>query len=719
MTATKALLQSLTNWSQNEEDVTEVSGKFVKFGDSYKTLKKSYSSLGVDITNLPDIPGRVRGILESSLMLEPSQESLDTFLPQIGDSVAELMQMLKDKQADVARLESIRKNNSLSVLSVSSSSSSLRQPSSAKSTTTVPSTGTSNTSLDINRTPSKDPITRLQNNTDLMRRASKRYSAYQTSSIISMQSPKSTHVFDNSDLPKTPLYNDISTTVTADELDNAKNSNDLFNIDETGINNENTQESKETIQNDISDDIEKHNIINDTARKLAGGYAKSGVVDIRPSSNDVQNKYDNQIFLELKNQVKKVNIMLPTTIANLKILFTQKFNYSPPGISAFPKIYIQEDRNSIAYELEDIADLKYGSIVSLQQPDIQTAIFQHVDSQIDNVKNNMMNMEDRIMKKIEQMQLVQTPKPISSTFRQSADVEFEKNMKKKKEQNDNQRKLIEDLQDEINRIKQHQARSIKRITNMVEHTIGFVDTIQESGMIPNNMNENEYVKECKTKVSEGCESLVERLDDLQDVIEFMKRDITKHSMKPSQKQLDHLAREMKNTKDSLIKLTDYTQLERKNLSSMWNKQMVTIAADQKFFKAQEEIMGLLEQDYQSAQETFDLIVSCAKQLENGSLFNKSRLPIPDPSVSPWDASKLVMAEVDAINPNHEERVEAILKAERVREMEKEVRLRDEFQEELGDFVSNDKLKKSGGISEIEKIRQERDLENIKNTLGVV
>lgn len=254
---------------------------------------------------------------------------------------------------------------------------------------------------------------------------------------------------------------------------------------------------------------------------------------------------------------------------------------------------------------------------------------------------------------------------------------------------------------------------------MINSTISSIDKTQVDGLA-SQISENAYVKECKTKVSEGCESLVEKLDDLQDVIEFIKRDITKHNIKPSDKQLEHLSKEMKNTKSELTTLTDYAQIEHKNLLSMWNKQMAAISADQRFFKAQEEIMGLLAQDYQSAQETFDLIVSCAKQLEKGSLTYKSKLPVPDPTVSPWDASKLVMAEVDAINPNHEERVEAILKAERVREMEKELRLKDEFQEELGDFVSNDKLKKSGGgISEIERQRQEKDQEHMKNTFGVV
>lgn len=697
----------MTSWAQHTSSVSEVSSKFVKFGDAYKTLKRSYTAANIDISNIPDIPGKVRSILETSLVMEPSQASLDKFLPQIGDSVAELMKMLKEKQTEPSNQDKSKKIGSLST---SSSVSSLKHSNSQQQL--VP-PSSNNSPVDFVRTPSKDAITRLQNNTDLMRRASKRFSAYQTSSIISM-SPIP-EPFDTSNLPKTPFHSQI----TAEDLEKAKSIGNLDDIDETVGQDEFISPTKDLVKTNAS---ERRDVINSTSQSLTGNQSNLSKQHLETPPQTMENpqvKYKNKIFLRFKDEVKKVDITLPTTLSNLKILFSQKFKYSPPGISTYPKIYIQDDPTSIAYELEEFSEIKYGCIISLQQPDIQTAIFKHVDAQIGTVKNDIMNLEDRILKRIEKLQMLQptTPSPI---IRQSADAEYEKNMKKKLEKNSNYQKIIDDLQDEVNKIKQHQTRSVKKINDMVNNTIKTVDEIQECGVIPQNTSENTYVKDCKNKVSEGCESLVEKLDDLQDIIEFIKRDITKHNIKPSDKQLDHLSKEMKNTKAELASLTDYTQIERKTLQSMWNKQMSTIAADQRFFRAQEEIMGLLAQDYQSAQETFDLIVSCAKQLEKGSLAYRSKLPVPDPTVSPLDASKLVMGEIDALNPNHEERVEAIIRAERVREMEKGLKIKDPFQEELGDFVNNDMLKKhGGGISELERVRQEKDQEHMKNTFGVV
>jgi hypothetical protein len=706
------LLQSLTSWALLTASVTEVSSKFVKFGDAYKALKRSYTALGVNMSNLEDIPAKVRAILETSLVLEPSQESLDKFLPQIGDSVADLMQMLKEKQNEVNEVEIARKNGTLSS---SSSVSSFKQPNLKAPTPTISISENQVVVSDpLHRTPSKDAITRLQNNTNLMRRASKRFSAYQTSSIISMQSPNS---FNTSNLPKSQNLENAVPNITAEDLENAKNSSGLFDIDETSADDTQTNSTKPQETNPETKStasthsmVTEKKVLSDTAKALSGDST-------RESSNSTET-----VFLKIKDQVKKVEISTPVTVPSIKILFTQKFNYSPPGISPFPKIYIQDTVSSVSYELEDINDVKPGCVLTLQQPDIQSAILKHVDDQIANVKNGIINMEDRILKKIENIQITSptNSRAVStSNFRQSKDLEFEKNMKKKIEQNNQQQKIIDELQDEINRIKQHQNNTVKRLTKMITKTVGSIEKLQESGMMPTNMSENEYVKECKSKVSDGCEALVEKLDDLQDVIEFMKKDITKHNIKPSDKQLDHISKEMKRTKEDLQKLTSYTQSERKNLALVWHKQMATIASDQKFFKAQEEIMGLLEQDYQSAQETFELIVSCANQLEKGSLMSRSKLPVPNPGVSPWDASRLVMAEVEAVTPNHEERLEAIMKAERVRDMERELRLKDEFQEELGAFVSDDKLKSTGGIDEIEKMRAEKDLEHRKNTLGII
>jgi restriction endonuclease S subunit len=72
------------------------------------------------------------------------------------------------------------------------------------------------------------------------------------------------------------------------------------------------------------------------------------------------------------------------------------------------------------------------------------------------------------------------------------------------------------------------------------------------------------------------------------------------------------------------------------------------------------------------------------------------------------AKDSVLGEVRALQPNHESRLEAIERAEKARQKELETRRGDLFQKELGKFVKEGKLKKSGGFEEAERLRRAKD-----------
>lgn len=206
-----------------------------------------------------------------------------------------------------------------------------------------------------------------------------------------------------------------------------------------------------------------------------------------------------------------------------------------------------------------------------------------------------------------------------------------------------------------------------------------------------------------------------RIDNLQDLIEVMKIDISKRRSRPSKKQLDHVKKEVMNTKQKLGSLTGYTIKERKNWNSRWQAELTAILEEQEFFKEQDTIIQLLGEDLGSAEETFDLILKCCEELEKNSGMKKyPNLPVVDPSVSMKDVKSLVLQEVENLNPDHEQRVEAIMKAEKIRKIERKMNNKTAFEQELGDFVGNEKLKDSGGIDEVERQRKKKDEENLKN-----
>jgi hypothetical protein len=69
----------------------------------------------------------------------------------------------------------------------------------------------------------------------------------------------------------------------------------------------------------------------------------------------------------------------------------------------------------------------------------------------------------------------------------------------------------------------------------------------------------------------------------------------------------------------------------------------------------------------------------------------------------------LLGEVKTLQPNSEGRVEAIKRAERARAREMELRRENEFQVELGELVTEGKLKTQGeGAKRIEKEREEKE-----------
>ncbi len=62
----------------------------------------------------------------------------------------------------------------------------------------------------------------------------------------------------------------------------------------------------------------------------------------------------------------------------------------------------------------------------------------------------------------------------------------------------------------------------------------------------------------------------------------------------------------------------------------------------------------------------------------------------------------------ALQPNHENRLEAIERAERLRQKELATRKDNPLKKELTNFVEEGKLKKSGGVEEVERARKAKD-----------
>jgi hypothetical protein len=131
----------------------------------------------------------------------------------------------------------------------------------------------------------------------------------------------------------------------------------------------------------------------------------------------------------------------------------------------------------------------------------------------------------------------------------------------------------------------------------------------------------------------------------------------------------------------------------------------------------EDLMVDLRDDLEKASETFTLVEQATKEQmkDNGTSasagtarqFSRGLNSLGN-SMDPNAAKEGVLGEVRALQPNHEDRLEAIERAEKLRQKELEGRKGNPMHREIRDFVAEGKLKKSGGFEEVERARKAKD-----------
>lgn len=83
-----------------------------------------------------------------------------------------------------------------------------------------------------------------------------------------------------------------------------------------------------------------------------------------PSPGPLASSSSFPVFLQVGREVKKVTIERGLSFASLRVLFVDKFSYSP-GQDNFPAIYIRDPASGVQYELEDMDEVKEKCLLSL------------------------------------------------------------------------------------------------------------------------------------------------------------------------------------------------------------------------------------------------------------------------------------------------------------------------------------------------------------------
>jgi hypothetical protein len=417
------------------------------------------------------------------------------------------------------------------------------------------------------------------------------------------------------------------------------------------------------------------------------------------------------LFLQYKSKIKKYVFAdgFDLSAGRLQLAFIEKFAWDTHRYGELPEIHIQDPVSGVRYELEDINDVKDRSVLVLNIEQLDE-VKSHFDDKfgglsrlVESIKTVVDDQQSTIQRVAERQQ--QTAKelagmaaaPTISSARNSALIPS---------------RAVPSgapLEGGVNSAAQlSEVQSLRRDLAVVRQTYSsFVSDIQAS------------MSTIRTKANAVKSTAIKAA--LQDLVEDLRKDVVQRGVRPLPRQLEVTAKDLSIATAELKKLQDFLAKEKPLWTKIWEQELQTVCEERDMLTMQEELAADLQDDLEKAAQTLELVEQATKQQnletekEQGKTLRSAsgrsaaiNAAALDKVVDPREARDGVLGEVKALQPNHESRLEAIERAEKARQRELATRNDDEFKRELGNFVEEGKLKKSGGIEEVERLRKAKD-----------
>ncbi|EAW22904.1 formin-mediated actin nucleation enhancer [Aspergillus fischeri NRRL 181] len=439
------------------------------------------------------------------------------------------------------------------------------------------------------------------------------------------------------------------------------------------------------------------------------------------------------LFLQYKSKIKKY--VLPEgysglTIGRLQLAFIEKFawNTHNNGVD-LPEIYIQDPISGVRHELEDLSDVKDRSVLVLNV-DILDEVKKHFDDElggvrrlIEGVKGSLEGQEsiiqrvsDRQLEAAKEIARLAAAPPVSIPTSLPDGTARKGPITGSSSQLAELQSLKRDLA-VIRQTYSNFSSDIASSMNAIRAKANGVKSAAADVAVPSYEGDagRARVNAGKKELADESERLVGRVDDLQDLVEDLRKDVVSRGVRPLPRQLESVSKEISAVTKEMKKMQEFLKREKPIWTKIWEKELQLVCEERDQLTMQEDLAADLEDDLEKAAQTFALVEQATKQQAlqqnvNGgvALRNTSRNVVIDPAVDPMKAKDDVLGEVRALQPNHESRLEAIERAEKARQKELENRRIGLFQKELGAFVQEGKLKKSGGVEEAERQRRVKD-----------
>ncbi|KAJ5383214.1 Actin interacting protein 3 [Penicillium concentricum] len=436
------------------------------------------------------------------------------------------------------------------------------------------------------------------------------------------------------------------------------------------------------------------------------------------------------LFLQYKSKIKKYVLpdgIAELTIGRLQLAFIEKFawNTHDNGVD-LPEIYIQDPISGIRHELEDLIDVKDRSVLVLNVDNLDE-VKKHFDDSlgsvrllVEGVKETLSGQSDIIQRVSDrQLEAAKEIARLAAAPATSGPAAIGGTSKASIAGSGSQIAELQTLRRDLAVLRQTYSNFTADITgsmSAVRAKASKVKTVADDVTTPSYEGDagRARVNTGKKELAGESERLVARVDDLQDLVEDLRKDVVTRGVRPLPRQLEGVSRDISMVMKEIKKMQDFLGREKPIWTKIWEKELQLVCEERDQLTMQEDLAADLQDDLEKATQTFALVEQATKEQVMTTPTSGTAVRAPsrtlgiDPTVDPMKAKDGVLGEVRALRPNHESRLEAIERAEKARKVELETRRIGLFQKELGAFVDEGKLKKSGGFEETERLRTAKD-----------
>ncbi len=447
---------------------------------------------------------------------------------------------------------------------------------------------------------------------------------------------------------------------------------------------------------------------------------------------------DLTLFLQYKSKVKK--FVLPEgeselSIGRLQLAFIEKFSWNTQQNGAdLPDIYIQDPVSGVRHELEDLHDVKDRTVLVLNVEPLDE-VKRHIDEGIGSLKQMVQQVKQNVDEHGTALQRVsdrqqETAKDVARLAAAPPAV-MTPPADSPRSMGSMSRKMNPSQLSEIQSLRRDLAVLRQTYSNFQSEVEGSMSTLRNKAnnvkvasaklAIPDveGNSGQSYVTSGRKQLNTDSDRLVTKVDDLQDLVEDLRKDVVLRGVRPIPRQLEGVAKDITLLTQELMKTKEYMKAEKPIWTKIWEKELEDVCQGRDELRLMEDLVVDLQDDLEKAAETFALVEQATKeQMKDqgtggaaivGRQFSRGLNSITNKVASdPSTAKEGVLGEVRALQPNHADRLEAIERAEKLRQKELETRSDNPMKKELANFVGEGKLKKSGGVEEVERARKATD-----------